>query len=268
MKNVLYRLYRFTSMKTNLCSVNIMKAGSFVIIIFFMMCVFSPAVKATNIITNGDFSDPVELDGFTVTGTDVSEPTGKFAQLETNGTFLRTLEQTFTIPSLPTQFFFDFAFSTVFTGGSGSIFFPDSFAASIVTTADYDFLDILVVDDWGVIPDPSDGIEEWMGATPIDVMFDPSITIAGFIPLSGGTTFSGRVSLWLPGEVLGEEATIYFDLFDEDNGFDTIAAVDNISAVPIPEPTTFMLLFIALGAFLGLYGIKARRAKAMQVERD
>ena len=283
MKNGLYRLYRFTSVKTNVCSVNSMKAGIFVVILCFMMCVISPAVKATPVITNGDFSDPVALAGYTATGTIVSEPTGEFAQLETDplapsdpsdpldpSAFVRTLEQTFTIPSLPTQFFFDFAFST---DGSSFGCFPDFFTASMYTTGDDgtfwtwddNYLDILVVDGWGVVPDPSDG---WAGVTPIDVMFDPSITIAGFIPFTGGTTYSGRVSLWLPDEVLGEDATIYFDLYDEFDGLDTIAAVDNISAVPIPEPTTFMLLFIALGAFLGLYGIKARRAKAMQVERD
>jgi hypothetical protein len=206
--------------------------------------------------TNGDFSDPVPLFGYIATGTVISEPTGEFAQLETDGNFMRTLEQTFTVPSLSTTLSFDFAFSTDDITPSG--FFPDSFAASLLTTVDGDFLDILVVDAFGPFPDPSDGIEWITGAVPIDVTYDSSVSIAGFTPIAGGQTFSGRISLDLPAVVLGEEATLYFDLFDESDGFNAIAAVDNINVTPVPEPATGTLILTGLA---GLCWFARKKAK-------
>jgi hypothetical protein len=153
---------------------------------------------------------------------------------------------------------FDFAFSTTATPDQiPPGFFPDSFASSTITTLDGDLLDLLVVDVYGVVPDP----ESIPGATPVDVAYDPSVTINGFdsVAFSSGTTFSGRISVWLPDTVLGEEATLYFDLFDESDTFATKAAVDQISAAPIPEPSTVLLLCSGLMSFLGLYGIKTRR---------
>jgi hypothetical protein len=235
-----------------------MKTSIVVIMLCFALLFSSAAVMATSIITNGDFSHPDDLSGFTATGTVVSEPTGNFALLETDGSFLRTLEQTFTVPTLPTFLSFNFAFST--EGTPDKIpqgVFPDSFATSKITTLDGDILDLLVVDVYSVVPDP----ESIPGATPINVSYDPSVTIDGFdsFAFASGTTFYGRISLWLPDNVLGEEATLYFDLFDELDTFATKAAVDNISAEPIPEPGTVLLLSAGLVSLLGLYGIKTLR---------
>ena len=210
-----------------------MKLSVLTITLIAQMIFICSGIATANTLVNGDFSDPVDLAGFTATGTDVREPTSDFAQLETDGTFMRTLEQTYTTPSVPTLLSFDFAFSTDMTIASG--FFPDSFVSSELTLADGEYLDIMVADAYGVWEDPSDGIEFFTGATPIDVTYDPSVTIPGFTPL-GGITFSGRISLWLPDSVLGEQATLYFDLFDELDGSKTIAAVDNISVEPFaPE---------------------------------
>lgn len=206
-----------------------------------MLLVFLAGNATAEFIVNGDFSDPTPLAGYDVFGTVIGEPTGEFGQLETEGSFIRTLSQTFTTPASPSVLTFDFAFSTNATPFS----IPDSFAASHITTADGEFLDILVVDFFGPIPDPSDGIEFLTGAVPIDVSFDETVTIAGFTPFAGGTTYSGRITLDLPAIVLGEEATLFFDLFDELDVADTIAALDNISlttqATPIPEPMSVVV---------------------------
>lgn len=128
--------------------------------------------------------------------------------------------------------------------------FPDSFAASVIT-ATGDFLDLLVVDLFGAVADPSDGIEFITGALPIDVTLDPAVTIPDFLPFTSGTSFSGRVSLMLPAAVLGQDATLYFDLFDELDGAATIAAVDNVAVAPanaVPTPATLGLMLIGLAA--------------------
>jgi hypothetical protein len=102
-----------------------------------------------------------------------------------------------------------------------------------------------------MVPDPSDGIESITGALPIDVDLDAAVGIPGFIPFIGGTSYAGRIRLTLPTAVLGQEATLYFDLFDQTDGAATRAAVDNIALVPTnaaPVPATLGLLLIGLGA--------------------
>jgi hypothetical protein len=196
------------------------------------------------VIVNGDFSDTTDLAGFTATGAIIGEPTGNFAQLETDGLFVRTLEQTFVIPTDATTLSFDFQFSTTAILASPP-FAPDSFSASVITTIEREYLDIFVVDVLGPLPDPSDGIESATGAEAISVLLDPSVSIPGFVGFAGGTTDGGRVALTLPSQVLGEEATLYFDLFDNNSTFSSLAAVDNISITAtdavIPEPASFAI---------------------------
>lgn len=210
-------------------------------------------------INNGDFSDPIALAGFLATGGVIGEPTGEFAQLETDGGFLRTLEQTFSIPAIPSLFAFDFAFTT--EGVLPISGFPDSFAVSILTFAG-EFLDILVVDALGAVPDPSDGIEVITGALSIQVGFDPSVGIPGFTPL-GGATFSGHISVPFQGAVLGQDATVFVDLFDAADGFATRAAVDNFSigAHAVAEPATLVLVMLGLAGMSATRRPRARRLR-------
>jgi hypothetical protein len=209
-----------------------------------------PAAAAGSILfTNGDFSDPRTLWGWTATGSVVGERTGaanEFALLETDDTFpfLRTLEQAFAIPADASVLTFDFAFSTA---GATNSQYPDAFSASVITDVDGDYLDILVVDVYGAAPDPSAGLEGSLGfgTWPIDVALDAAVTIPGFTPFADGTTSGGRVSLMLPTEVRGEDATLYFDLFDRFDEAQSIAAVDNVgvslAAAPLPD-TAYLLL--------------------------
>lgn len=220
-----------------------------------------PPAGATPL-ANGDFAAPTDLDDWTPTptGATVGEPTHEFAQLETGGDSQITLEQTFTLPATSSTLVFDFAFSTDAAAPTSG--FPDSFAVSLYTTDGVYFLDILVVDGYGAVPDPSDGIEATTGALPVDVVRDPTVAIPGFVPFVGGFSLSGHVSLLLPAAVLGQDATLYFDLFDQADGAITIAAVDNVAVEPtaVPAPATLGLLALGLAAA----GIARRRGKSAE----
>jgi hypothetical protein len=195
-------------------------------------------------LVNGDFADPVDLAGWTPTGTGVGKPTGAFAQIATDGDFQRTLEQTFTLPSEASDLPFDFAFSSETTPVPGGLF-PNAFTAFLDGAGGA--LDILAVDLVGVVPDRSDGDERTFGVLPIDVDLDPAVLIPGFVPIAGGASYSGRIGLLLPAAVLGQDATLYFDLYDYGYGASRIAAVDNVTIGPantVPLPATLGLLLL------------------------
>ncbi|QEF96256.1 hypothetical protein Mal15_02830 [Stieleria maiorica] len=218
-------------------------------------------VEATaGVIVNGDFSSPVALQGYSSGGSVTQPSPGDFAQFDDVG----VLTQTFTIPGGGSSLSFDFAFST--TTPIGSIF-GDTFAAELTTSPDADVLDLFFVDVSGVTKDPLDGMEGlFPNVVPIDVDFDPSISIAGFPSKPGGTDFSGRISLLLPSEVLAESATITFRLFDSGPAFETVAAIDNFSVVssntPIPEPAS-LAVWIVMAA-----GGLARRRKRVRASLE
>jgi hypothetical protein len=83
-------------------------------------------------IVNGDFSDPVDLAGWTSTGTRIAAPTGGFAQRETDSSFQRMLEHSLALPSAPLILGVDFAVSTkALAPGPGYL---DSFAVSMIVS--------------------------------------------------------------------------------------------------------------------------------------
>ena len=155
---------------------------------------------------NGDF-ETGDLTGY-FTEDDIGDPnsditvdddpgTGNhFASITPTGaSWFNTLGQEFLVPSTPGTLSFDFAFST--QGSPDTVTgFPDSFAVSLLTFSDNDFLDILVVDTYGVLTDPSFG--GW------SIGYDSSVSIPGFVPFNQGTTFFGQLNLSIPGFVLGE----------------------------------------------------------------
>lgn len=215
--------------------------------LFATVLILSPAAAGAATIVNGDFSDAQDFAGWQPTGDVLHEPGGAFGQLETDGTFQRTLQQGFLVVGHHYRLSFDFAFSTQATTPPGAGV-ADAFAVSIVT-AGGDYLDILAADVVGAVPDPSDGNEAANNAVPIQVGLDPSVTISGFLPFVGGAAYTGRITLDLPDLVLGQDATLFFDLFDYPDGSSTIAAVDNVTLEPfadLPLPTTVALLLPGL----------------------
>lgn len=216
---------------------------------------------SAGVINNGDFSSLTPLDGFSPTG-NVSEPTDDFALFDDSG----FLTQTFTIPSSASTLSFDFAFSTSNPSGTSTGF--DSFSVELTTNADLDILDILVVDyEVEVSPDPLGPFGlPFPPFVPIDVSYVPSASFPGFQGVTGETkAFYGKISLTLPDEVLGELATITFDLGNQDPGAQTLAALDNLAVTtnnPIPEPSSFALWLGATAVMLGSSTRRRRKAVA------
>jgi len=233
-------------------------AAKFAVLNLLATLLLGAALPAAAVsLTNGDFESGDLTGYFTEDDTFLPNPAitvaadpvthNHFASLDTasHTSFFNTLGQDLTLPPSPSLLSFDFGFSTAGDGSTDAgMGFPDSFAVSLVTAAN--FLDILVVDEaGGVVPDPGGSLT---------VAYDPTIAIAGFAPLAGGASaLSGSITLLLPASVLGDDATLFFDLFDEEDGHRSVAAVDNIAlqaapAPAVPEPATGLLLTVGLAA--------------------
>ncbi len=151
--------------------------------LFATVLILSPATAGAATLVNGNFSDAQDFAGWQPTGDVLREPGGAFGQLETDGTFQRTLQQGFLVVGHHYRLSFDFAFSTQATTPPGAGV-ADALAVSIVT-AGGDYLDILAADVVGAVPDPSDGNEAANNAVPIQVGLDPTVTLSGFLPFVG-----------------------------------------------------------------------------------
>ena len=214
------------------------------------------ATPASAGIVNGDF-ETGDLSGWTTSAIGgsplisvVMPGTNHFAELATGdfatGPFISTLEQTFTVDPATPQLSFDFTLpSTILDPtGTGLSPFLDSFVVSLLSGAS--FFDLLLVDQFGAIADPFGTAPGTTGvAAPSDVAFDFSL-VADLSSL------------------VGESVTLFFDVINEDDGFESVFALDNVqltgTGAVVPEPSTFIIFVVGLLTFCS--GLRLRRASA------
>ena len=208
-------------------------------------------------ITNGDF-ETGDLDSWATDGpgdspadiyVGIDSGTGSnVAIMETgydpdSGEYMTSLYQDFVIPLEPLLLTFDFSFRTfgIPEGDPGWTTDPDPyFIDGLIVSLDIhggDFIDLLIVDDTQMRLDPLSSLSS---------------------PGAGGFyTLSTDVSSYA-----GEEATIFFDLLDEDDNHTSTAMIDNVSSNPIPEPGTILLVLTGLGGIGVLRRARSRRRQS------
>jgi len=204
---------------------------------------------AVPLLTNGDFSAPVALQGWRVPLGTVTTPTGTFALIGGgDGSNTNSLvQEAISIQPLQT-FVFDFVFATEASISVQG--FPDSFAVSMTAPGiPGAFLDVMQIDVTGGVD--TSGPFSSINTAPFVTLTSP-VTIPDFIPsFTPGFTVSGRLTLdlrdarFLP--LVGVPLTVAFDVIDAPDGFMTVAAIDRIGleqAAPtvVPEPASLVLL--------------------------
>jgi hypothetical protein len=192
---------------------NLLSKGS---LLCFTLCVFVCGSASAGII-NGDFSSG-DFTGWTVSAYDdalnpIADPspfisisgvggsnaarfkTGQF----TDGLFMATLEQTYTIPAARPFLTFEFTLPVIEVDptGSGTSPFLDSWAVSLQSGTD--FFDLLLVDQTGPYADP-------FGTAPGTVTLGAAN--------SAGFDYLLRADLT---SLAGSEVTLFFDMFQEDD---------------------------------------------------
>lgn len=157
-----------------------------------------------------------------------------------SGLFSRSAEVTFgaSIPSPALRFSFGFATDEVVRPGE----IPDSFTITLQDSSQNQTLVLVTLDAGGTVWAPTTP-----GTTPVsqESLVRTPIPYSSLTPvLAHKTAFELEVTL--PQSFVGQSATVYFDLFSNDNGVPSQAWFSEL--VVVPEPSTATLL--ALGGWL------------------
>lgn len=211
------------------------------------------ASSASAAIVNGDF-ETGDFTGWTVSAIDdlggpidptpflsVANVGGNYvADFRTgafsDGLFIATLEQTFTVDAAAPIVRFDFTLPTVSTDSTGTGTSP-FFDAILVSMDDgIDFYELLLVDQFGALADP-------FGTAPGTVILgapsDPSFDYG----------FTANVST-----LANQNVTLYVDVINEDDGSMATMTADNFNTgtahAPVPEPAS-----VAVWSLLTMVGV-------------
>jgi hypothetical protein len=202
---------------------------------------------------NGDFSSGLEgwvtEDDFSSSPSLSVSAAHGYAILSTqgisDGAFLISLYQQISIPEWAYTLSFDIGFENVRadTGGSsGGFVIPDFMQVSYLDNLDNDFnRNFLAIDSTS--PYDPDSLEE---------LSLPSFSLYDLTWYH----FSAVIS-----DLAGSSGTLYFDLWDGDDDWFSMAYVDNVRINPVPEPATILLLGAGLA---GLGGFVRKKKRTLQ----
>ena len=170
-------------------------------------------VLASSPIVNGDFSNALIGWNTDVQGSRAGETPGKvesaggIARLAENGSFLVSLQQTFTIPDAPVSISFDIDVNLDDPAGG----VPDAFEVSLLDAANN-----------SVIPTFKTNTTSFFNVNPDDQN-----------SLASGVTFDGsRVTLDITSVPADTEVTLFFDLIGNPPGNGSVVVIDNVDISP------------------------------------
>ena len=191
---------------------------------------------ATSPIVNGDFSNAMIGWNADIQGNRAGEIPGKIesaggvARLVENGSFLVSLQQTFTIPDAPVSISFDI--DVDLDSPAGGV--PDAFEVSLLDAAKN-----------SVVPTFKANTTSFFNVNP-----------GGQSSVASGVTFNGsRVTLDITSVPSGTEVTLFFDLIGNPPGNESVVVIDNVRIDPSAIATDSYTVVPLTGPFGQTAGI-------------